>query len=229
MVSPSADPPEFSLGEMTPRSYCSAIMSTKSGCFKQSREWARLQCAAIDTIAVIPFDARVVKISLALFFLALVGCVETLPKPYQVPAPKPLPIALNADFAFRKTKLYFLDPAPKPIVGLQDASIIFERQYRLDGAITGLDQRQRFGDYFDFFWRARRDADVTVRFEYRQAKLHAFVQAREARYPHARGHHKTEFAIIGDDYFEDGGVIAWRASLIMDGRMVAMTRSYLWE
>ena len=63
----------------------------------------------------------------------------------------------------------------------------------------------RFGNYFDFFWRARRDADVTVRLEYRQEKLHAFVQAREVRYPHARGHHKTEFAIIGDDFFDDGG------------------------
>jgi hypothetical protein len=171
----------------------------------------------------------VVKISLAVFCLALAGCAEVVPKPYQVEKPKQLPIAPDRDFAFRKTKQYFLDPRPKAITGQQDASIAFERAYRLYGAITALDQKQRFGDYFDFFWRARREADVTVRLEYRQEKLHSFVQAREVRYPQGRGHHKTEFAIVGDDFSDDGRVIAWRASLIVDGRMVATTRSYLWE
>ena len=110
-----------------------------------------------------------------------------------------------------------------------DASVAFERGYRMFGVITALDAQQRFGNYFDFFWRARRDADVRVRLEYRQEKLHAFVQAREVRYPDARGHHRTEFAIIGDDFFDDGRVIAWRASLIVDGRIAAVTRSYLWQ
>jgi hypothetical protein len=55
------------------------------------------------------------------------------------------------------------------------------------------------------------------------------VQAREVDYPSARGHYQTEFAIIGDDFFDDGRVIAWRALLIVDGRIVAMRRSYLWE
>ncbi|CAN5554185.1 hypothetical protein BH20VER3_BH20VER3_23620 [soil metagenome] len=97
------------------------------------------------------------------------------------------------------------------------------------GAVTALDQRQRYGNYFGLFWVARRAADVRVRFEYRQEKLHAFVQAREVHYPHARGHYKTEFAIIGDDFFDDGRVIAWRALLVVDGRIVATRRSYLWE
>ena len=165
----------------------------------------------------------------AIFCLALAGCAASQPKPYQVQAPKPLPIALDRDFEFRKTKLYFLDDHPKIYVGLVDASIGFERQYRLYGALTALDQHLRFGDYLDFFWRARRQADVTVRLEYRQEKLHAFVQAREIHYPRAKGHHESSFAIIGDDYSNDGRVLAWRASLIVDGRIAAVTRSYLWE
>jgi hypothetical protein len=169
-----------------------------------------------------------VKIWLAVFSLVLAGCASQ-PKPYQVQAPKSLSVALDRDFAFRKTKLYFLDDHPKIIIGLVDASIGFERSYLLYGALTALDQHQRFGNYFDFFWRARRQADVTVRLEYRQEKLHAFVQAREIRYPRAKGHHETHFEIIGDDYFDDGGVIAWRASLIVDGRIAAVARSYLWE
>jgi hypothetical protein len=184
---------------------------------------------AIDTSALIPFDARVVRNLLAVLCLALAGCAGTIPKPYQVETPKPLPVALDPDFEIRKTGQYFLNPAPKPLTGQVDPSVTFEPGYRMYGAITALDQHQRFGNYFDFFWRAQRDADVRVRLEYRQEKLHALVQAREVHYSHARGHHKTEFAIIGDDFFDDGRVIAWRASLIVDGRIAAVTRSYLWE
>lgn len=169
------------------------------------------------------------RISPALFCLFLAGCAATSPTPYQVEKPKPLPVALDSAFEFRKTKQYFLDPAAPHLSGQVDASVTFERTYRMFGAITALDQHQRYGNYFDFFWVARRAADVTVRLEYRQEKLHAFVQAREVRYPHGLGHHKTEFAIIGDDFFDDGRVVSWRASLIVDGRIVATTRSYLWE
>src|SRR6476646_10979970 len=112
----------------------------------------------------------------------------------------PLPTALSDDFQFRKIKLYLLtEAAPgqeksgtdQPVQGttkggklantapssksttVQDASIRFERQYRLFGAVTKLDQRERIGNYFDFLWKARRQADLTLRLEYRQEKLHA--------------------------------------------------------
>ncbi len=111
----------------------------------------------------------------------------------------------------------------------QDASITFERQYRLFGAVTKLDRRQRYGNYFDFFWRAKRSAPVTVRLEYRQEKLHSHVQAQEIFYPNASGNIRTEFKIIGDDYLDDGRVIAWRCFLIEDGRVVAENRSYMWD
>jgi hypothetical protein len=184
---------------------------------------------SIDTGALLSFDARVVRILPACFCLALASCAGPIPKPYQVEKPKPLPVALDADFEIRKSQEYFLDPTTKPLTGATDASVLFERGYRLFGAVTALDQRQRYGTYFDFFWRARRTADVRVRLEYRQEKLHAFVQAREVHYLGMRGTHRTEFAIIGDDFLDDGRVIAWRVSLIVNGRIVATKRSYLWE
>src|SRR5437879_11654019 len=120
----------------------------------------------------------------------------------------PLPVALDKDFEFRKTKLFFMsEKAPKAserarvttsslgaksnspnqkTATLQDAPITFERQYRLYGAVTALDRCQRFGDYFDFFWRAKRHSDVTVRLEYHQEKLHEHVQAQEITYRSAR-------------------------------------------
>ena len=178
------------------------------------------------------------------------GAVE---EPKIVEKVTPLPIALNRDFEFRKTKLYFLSeklpkqtqerrtassvtgtlsgrtaPAQKTLT-LQDVPITFERQYRLFGAVTLLDARQRCGDYFDFFWRAKRPADITVRLEYRQEILHEHVQAQEISYRNLRGTHKTEFKVIGDDYFDDGRVIAWRCLLVENGRIVAENRSYMWE
>jgi len=164
----------------------------------------------------------------------------------------PLPKALDPNFEFRKTKLFFMSekgglkpserarqetskvggksnsPSQKTAT-LQDAPIVFERQYRLYGAITGLDQRQRFGNYFDFFWRTKIPSDVTVRLEYRQEKLHEHTQAQEITYRNVRGTHRTEFKVIGDDYFDDGRVIAWRCLLIANGRIVAENRSFLWE
>jgi hypothetical protein len=153
----------------------------------------------------------------------------------------PLPVALNGDFEFRKTKLFHLTETPPKTkrslfsssgsnnAGVAEASLGFERTYRLHGAISNADKYQRYGNYFDFFWRAKRPADITVRLEYRQEKLRSFVQAREISYANARGNLKTEFAIIGDDYFQDGRVTAWRCLLIEHGKIVAENRSYLWE
>jgi hypothetical protein len=176
---------------------------------------------------------------------------EAREEPKVIEKVTPLPVALDPNFEFRKTRLFFMSEqglkpserarqetskvggkstsANQRTATMQDAPIVFERQYRLYGAVTGLDQRQRFGDYFDFFWRVKRPSDVTVRLEYRQDKLHEHVQAQEITYKNVRGTHKTEFKVIGDDYFDDGRVISWRCLLIANGRIVAENRSFLWE
>ncbi len=81
----------------------------------------------------------------------------------------------------------------------------------------------------DFFWRAKRPATITVRLEYRPETLHGATQAREVTYPNAKGSHKTDFAIIGDDFLTDGRILSWRCLLIEKGRIVAETKSYLWR
>jgi hypothetical protein len=191
-----------------------------------------------------------------LFLLALRASSEGAPReePKIVEKVTSLPVALDKDFEFRKTKLLYLsEKGPKPgqapnqvrqatstlgaksnspsqkTATLQDAPITFEVKYRMFGAVTWLDQRQRFGNYLDFFWRAKRSSDVTVRLEYRQEKLHEHVQAQEITYRNVHGTHKTEFKVIGDDYFDDGRVIAWRCLLIANGQIVAENRSYMWE
>lgn len=198
---------------------------------------------------------RPVALLLLIPLLSALG--RTQPQPRVLDRVVPLPMALSDDFQFRKTKLYLLTetapgqdksattdqtvqsatkggklsstaPSSKSTT-VQDASIRFERQYRLFGAVTKLDQRERFGNYFDFFWRARRPANLTMRLEYRQEKLHAHVQAQEISYPNAHGSYKTEFKVVGDDYLDDGRVTAWRCLLIENGRIVAETHSYMWD
>jgi hypothetical protein len=196
---------------------------------------------------------RFAAAAFSLFFVLSDFSMGAVEEPRIVEKVTPLPVALSRDFEFRKTKLYFLSeklpkqtqerrtassitgtlsgntaPAQKTLT-LQDVPITFERQYRLFGAVTLLDARQRCGDYFDFFWRAKRPADITVRLEYRQEKLHEHVQAQEISYRNVHGTRKTEFKVIGDDYFDDGRVIAWRCLLVENGRIVAENRSYMWE
>lgn len=194
------------------------------------------------------------RFAVALWILALFPFIASgKPAPVEprvVEKVTPLPVALDKDFQFRKTKLFIISlkanttqhtrqstssinkksnsPGERTAT-LQDAPITFERQYRMFGAVTGLDQRQRYGNYFDFFWRARRPSDITVRLEYRQEKLHEHVQAQEISYQNVHGTHKTEFKVIGDDYWDDGEVIAWRCLLISNGRIVAENRSFMWE
>jgi hypothetical protein len=186
--------------------------------------------------------------------LLSIATLHAVDQPKLLPKVMPLPVQLSGDFQFRKVKLFLLDEkalgsskkggqetgkkgtgdasqkasTSKYSKG-QDESIQFERKYRLFGAVSKLDQRQRVGNYFDFYWRTKRPANLTVRLEYRQERLHGLVQGRELYYPSAKGNIKSEFAIIGDDYFDDGAVIAWRCLLIEDGKIVAMKRSYLWE
>lgn len=162
----------------------------------------------------------------------------------------PLPRALDPAFEFRKFKIFDLTPQArrssfkngdddqgdstrrrnlKSKAVTQEASINFERAYRLFGAVTAYDQRQRQGEYFDFYWRAKRRSNITVRFEYKQENLRAFTQAQELNYHDVRGTLHSAFRVTGDEYLDDGKVLAWRCLLVENGRIVAEKRSFLWE
>lgn len=151
----------------------------------------------------------------------------------QLSSVEQLPRALDRAFEFRKVKLFTVGDLPgvpnRSGGASRDPSIGFEASYRLFGAVTELDKRRRYGHYFDIYWRAKKTGPVTVRLEYRQEKLRTLTQAREVDYAKAKGSHRTSFAIVGDDFFNDGRVLAWRALLIAQGRIVAEERSYLWH
>ncbi len=183
-----------------------------------------------------------------LFCCALAAGQDARPRPNT----SSLPVAPDPSFQFRKTKIYKLEAqltkglararaatnvsasttdsnkSTTPSTITQEQSLLFERAYRLYGAVTPYEQRQRFGEYFDFFWRSKQRSNVTVRFEFKQEKLRAYVQAKELTYTGARGTCQSEFRVIGDEFANDGHVLAWRCLLIANGHIVAEKRSFLW-
>ena len=139
-----------------------------------------------------------------------------------------LPLALDDRYQFRKVQEFLNDP--RYIKPTTDEMVAFERQRVLYGAVTStVDRVELRGLYYNFYWRTRQTGPVTVRFEYRQANLGSYVQAREVAYNRPKGTMETKFQVIGDDYIQDGRVIAWRALLIADGKIVGLTQSYLWD
>ena len=160
------------------------------------------------------------------------GCVAPAPAPCP-PQPRllrkadVLPLALDPAFSFRKTKLFQHDrKLEKPTTS---EMINFERERTNYGAVAGTEIEAREGNYFDFWWRAERVANVTVRLEYRQQNLEAYVQAQEVDVPAAKGTIETKFKVVADSYHQEGKVIAWRALLIENGKIVALTQSFLWN
>jgi hypothetical protein len=138
-----------------------------------------------------------------------------------------LPLALDDRYQFRKVVELLNDPRfAKPTL---DPMVSFERQRVNFGAINNVDRLEYRGNYYTFFWRTREPGPITVRFEYRQANLGAYVQAREVAYERTKGTMETQFQVIGDDYNQDGRVISWRALLIAQGKIVGLTQSYLWD
>lgn len=161
----------------------------------------------------------------------LASCVTKSPPATEMPEANVLPLALDNDFSFRKT-IRFLNQrefTSVPLPRRGNETLRFQRQWINYGALSQDERNRREGSYYDIFWRAGRPADITVRFEYRQAKLGNEVRAQETFVPQAKGTVKSSFSVIGDEFLWDGPVTAWRCLLIENGRIVGFTQSYLWK
>lgn len=175
-----------------------------------------------------------IRLVLALIAICAFGaCSSTRKEPIrQVPMAKAgvLPLALSDEFSFRKVSTFYYDPRDpsfnKPTV---NPMIQFERQRVTYGAVNGYDRLERYGHYYNVWWRSVEPADVTVRLEYRQQNLASHVQAKEQHYTAAKGTIETKFNVIGDEYNDDGRITAWRLLLIQNNRIVGLRQSFLWN
>jgi hypothetical protein len=171
------------------------------------------------------------SLGVAFFILLLANNLACAENPLPLSEANVLPLALSDDFQFRKFDIFInaeLRPRATPMQ-TRELMIYMERHRRTFGAIDQNEVDAKTGEFFTFFWRAKRQADLTLRFEYRQSNLKNLVQAREINYPTARGSHESEFDIVGNDYSEDGRVTSWRALLIENHVIVALLQSRAWR
>lgn len=160
--------------------------------------------------------------------LAVAGCSTPEGEANRLEKANVLPLALDDAFQFRKIQQTTFDNTKiQPLTTSEAANFEMKRAYW--GAVQYYETADRNGHYYNFFWRARELSDVTVRFEYRQAGLSNHVMAQERYYPGVRGSRKSSFEVTGDDYHENGRVTSWRVLLIVDGKIVALRQSFLWN
>jgi hypothetical protein len=171
-------------------------------------------------------------LGVAFFFLILAkNMTSAYDNPWPLPEANVLPLELSDQFQFRKFDIFInaeLRPRSTPMT-TRELMIYMERHRATWGAIDGQETAAKTGEFFTFFWRAKRRADLTLRFEYRQSNLKNLVQAREINYPAACGSHESHFDIVGNDYSEDGRVTSWRALLIENQKIVALLQSRAWR
>lgn len=114
----------------------------------------------------------------------------------------------------------------------EDPMVGMEKARRLHGAVSMEERRQRLGQYYTLVWR---DPDgvgkgtVEVVFEYQQGATASRVKRMTKSFPADTAEGIADFAVIGDDYFQGGKVLAWRASVTRGGRELASRQSYLWR
>lgn len=114
----------------------------------------------------------------------------------------------------------------------EDPMVHMEKARRLHGAVSMEERRQRLGQYYTLVWHAPEGAGkgpVEAVFEYQQGASASRVKRMTKSFPASDASGIAEFAVIGDDYFKGGKVLAWRASVRRAGRELASRQSYLWR
>lgn len=107
-----------------------------------------------------------------------------------------------------------------------------EKERHLHGAVSMAERRQRLGQYYTLLWHHPAGAGqgaVEVVFQYQQGTTASRVKRMTKEFPATATKGCAEFAVIGDDYFKGGKVLAWKATVLRGGRELASRQSYLWQ
>ena len=117
------------------------------------------------------------------------------------------------------------NPKDEPMVRM-------EKERHLHGAVSMAERRQKLGQYYTLLWHDPAGVGqgaVEVVFQYQQGATASLVKHMTRKFPANTAEGIVEFAVIGDDYFKGGRVLAWQASVRRGGRLLATRRSYLWQ
>ncbi|RYD22971.1 MAG: hypothetical protein EOP88_06020 [Verrucomicrobiaceae bacterium] len=121
------------------------------------------------------------------------------------------------------------DQAP---ASTDEPMVRMEKERHLRGAVSMEERRARLGQYYTLVWDDPEGAgqgNVRLLFEYQQGGSGSRVKKMVRDFPTSESHGVAEFAVIGDDYFKNGKVLAWKASFQRGGKTLATKQSYLWQ
>ena len=105
-----------------------------------------------------------------------------------------------------------------------------EKQRRLLGAVSMAERRGKLGQYYTLLWSdPAGEGEVELIFQYQQGATASRVKRMVRSFPAADSQGSAEFAVIGEDYFNGGKVLAWKAILLRGKREIASRQSYLWQ
>lgn len=112
----------------------------------------------------------------------------------------------------------------------EDAQMVRgEQLYRLKGAVTLEERKERLGNYYTVTWRAMGAQPTRLVMDYQQAATGSKVLRMSRDLPLKKSGGKVEFKVTGDAYNHGGRVLAWRIRLLRGDHVLAEKRSYLWR
>jgi uncharacterized protein YcfL len=121
------------------------------------------------------------------------------------------------------------DQAPS---STDEPMVRMEKERHLRGAVSMEERRRRLGQYYTLVWYDPAGAgrgDVELVLQYQQGASGSRVKRLVSTFPAADAEGSVEFAVIGDDYFDNGKVLAWKAVLKRGRNEIASRQSYLWQ
>jgi len=112
-----------------------------------------------------------------------------------------------------------------------------DQQKRLYGAVTLKEHQERLGQYYEISWNLKGKEHLAnqetngalIVFRYRQAETASKLKLISKQYPVGIKKGKIDFQIIGEDYIKKGRVLAWKAELVLGGRVIDSEQSFLWQ
>jgi hypothetical protein len=110
--------------------------------------------------------------------------------------------------------------------------IRMEKERRLRGAVSMEERKERLGQYYTLIWHDPEGAGqgaAEVVFQYQQGATGSRVKRMSKTFPASAVEGSAGFAVIGENYFDGGKVLAWKASLQRGERVLATRQSYLWQ
>jgi hypothetical protein len=114
---------------------------------------------------------------------------------------------------------------------VDDPFIQNEKLGLLYGAVSLEERKDRLGQYYKVLWHDPTTAGSNreIIFRYQQGGSGSRIKEMRRTIPSELVEGKEEFSIIGDNYFENGRILAWKIDFTVNGKTIASKQSYLWE